>query len=378
MSKPIKVLHIIDHLGTGGAQEVVLNLYKFRDRNQFDVEVACMHGRGPYFDLIQSAGCRIYSLSPSKYWPLYFPRLMKLIMKRKYDVIQFHLQASNILAKPVAVFCKTPVKLCHDHLYGDVGSKSRIMLWLEKVTGRMSDHVIAVSRATAEFLVSNLNVPSRKISVIINGIDVDRFSISPDRGEKSRQQWNLPAGKIIVGGVGRLRHEKNFELFLQIAAELLTQHSNLHFVIAGDGPEELQLKSKAQTLGIAEYVTFTGFVPDITTIYPAFSILLHTSRYEAMPMTILEAMACKIPIVASAVGGIAEILEHGNTALLSPSGDIQSFFSNMNFALTHEEELRRMVDQAHTLVREKYSAQAMTTQIEQLYRDQLSKRKNAR
>src|SRR5262245_8101431 len=116
----IRVLHVIDHLGLGGAQTAVLDMLGNRDRAAFDVEAAVMHGWGPFADALEAVGVKVHSLSPAKWPPAYVPNFLRLIGQGNYDVLHFHLQASNWLMKPLAALAGATVRISHDHTSGDL------------------------------------------------------------------------------------------------------------------------------------------------------------------------------------------------------------------------------------------------------------------
>lgn len=367
MSKPYRILHVLDSLGVGGAQEVVLNLVKFTDRSIFHQEVACLYGKGEYWDKFKSLGVRVHSLSPFKFIPLYIPKLFYLCLHQRYDIVHTHLIASNLIAKPIAALTFVPLRFNHDHSNDYYRYKQKIRLWSDSFMNILSHHIIAVSSSTKKFLLKWEHIPMKKVSVVINGVDTNRFHPQPGKRDHAIKKWGLPRDKIIIGGVGRLHFSKNYHLFLKIAANIINKQKNVHFVIAGNGPDEKELKQFSSKLGISSKVSFLGYIRDLTDFYPAIDIFLLTSRYEGTPMTVLEAMACHIPIIAPAIDGIMEVLKNGESAMLCSSGDERQFVEKLSFMIENPDRNRLLAKKALHDVRSNFSAERMARQVEQIY-----------
>ncbi|MEO8354029.1 MAG: glycosyltransferase, partial [Chthoniobacteraceae bacterium] len=302
-----RVLHIIDSFDLGGGQTALLNLLRALDRQRFDLEVACMHGRGVFWEDFTVLGIPVHSLSPRKWLPFYVPRLIALIRTRRFDIVHCHLFGANWIAKPLATLCAVPVRINHDQCNDALRHESRFALAMDTFTNRCASHVCAVSRSTREFLLAHENIAEDRVSIVYNAIDLDHFMPPSDRPVRDR---------FVVLGIGRLHPQKNFTLFLETAQRVIARHPHTEFRLAGTGPEEGMLRAKASELGLDHCVQFLGHVRDTRALYADADALLMTSRYEGTPLTMLEAMAMRLPIVATAIDGIGEILVDGEDALL--------------------------------------------------------------
>lgn len=375
MSRLYRLLHVIDHLGAGGAQETLLSLVRHRDRQHFQVEVATLHSQGHYWEIFRQEAVPVYSLSPHKYVPLYLPRLCRLLRLGKFDLVHCHLTAANLIAKPLAALLGVPFIFNYDQndMYRTQQPwRRRLDAWTNLIT----DHIVAVSASTRDFLIQQERVPPDKITVIYNGVDLQRFRPAAEasgRG-KRRRKWGLPEEAPVVGGVGRLHQQKNFPLFLQVAREVVRELPEACFVIAGEGPDRKDLESLARDLGIAAQVHFLGYVSDITELYPALDALLMTSRSEGTPLAVLEAMAMGVPVVAARVDGMAEVLEDGRDAYLVPLEDLAQFVRRTCSLLKDKATAGRFSRAGLDKVRSHYAAEAMVRQVEDLYRRYLENR----
>ena len=361
-----RVLHIIDSLHLGGAQEVVLNLATCGS-SRFRHEVATMHGRGIYWDRLKKAGIKVHSLSPHKFLPAYLASIPWRILADKPDILHCHLIPSNIIAKPLGALLGVPVIINHDHTNDPHRIDNKILLALDKSTNCFAHHIIAVAAACRDFLTTHESIPPEKISLVPNAIDLRRFSPGEVSRDEARARLGLPAGSRIVAGVGRLNPQKNFALFLDIAAQLAPRFPDLHFLLAGDGPEEQMLREKASALGIASRVTFSGYVADTRLVYLAADVLLMPSRYEGLPMTLLEAMAMGLPVVASKLDGIAEVIGDGAEGFLVPSDDAALFVERTAALLADSELSSRISKNARAKIEASFSVERMTSAVEDIY-----------
>ncbi len=367
MRRPYRVLHVIDSLDLGGAQVVLLNLLQHADRSRFAPEAVTLHSHGVFWDKVCATGVPVRSLSPHHYFPSYVPGLAALMLARRYDVVHCHLLVSNVLAKPIAAACRVPVIINHDHCNDKLTDSRRWALPADTWTNRFSTHLIAVSETTRTFVVEHEGMPASRTSTIHNGIDCETFQPRPDQRSAARSRWDLPLDAWVIGGIGRLTHQKNFALFLDIAAAVLVRHPQAFFVLAGTGEDEAELRTQAERLGIAARVRFLGFVGDMAGLYPALDTLLLTSRYEGHPITVLEAMAAGVPIVAARLDGIAEMLTDGHDAALVTPGEQTGFVAAIERFIDQPELASACARAATAKVRAQYSAQRMTGECEQVY-----------
>ena len=273
-----------------------------------------------------------------------------------------------MLAKPIAAACRVPVVINHDHC----NDKLTDLPEMGAPGGHVDEPVLhAPDRRLgihhARFVVEHEGVPADRATTIHNGIDCEAFQPRPERRAAARAALGIPFDAWVVGGIGRLTHQKNFALFLETAATVLARHPSAYFVIAGTGEDDAALRAQADRLGISERVKFLGFVGDMAALYPALDTLLLTSRYEGHPITILEAMAAGVPIVASRLDGIAEMLTDGVDAALVMPGDHAGFADAVGRFLENSALAEECAEAALAKVRAQFSAQRMARECEAIY-----------
>jgi glycosyltransferase involved in cell wall biosynthesis len=360
----IRVLHVIDHLGLGGAQSAVLDLVRNMDANATQQEVAAMHGGGPFANALESAGIRVHSLSKNRWPPAYLKSLPDLLKKNAYDVLHFHLQGSNWLAKPLAAGLSPAIRIAHDHTSGDLRFRGLPSLLPEALTHFASHRIIAVSPGVRDFLCTWEGIPAEKISIVPNGIDTNIFQpATENEREIAREKFQIPPGVFVVGAMGRLAHEKNFAL-LPLLAEALPE---IHFLIAGEGPERVALEAKIRT-GNGN-VRLVGRVDDRVGFYAALDAFVLPSLYEGLPMALLEAMAMGLPCVASHLPDISSALDSGRFGKLCDPSDPATFVDALTHIQTHSGHELGAAARAHCETR--FSAKSAADAVLQIYRQEL-------
>jgi glycosyltransferase involved in cell wall biosynthesis len=368
MTSPQRVLHVIDSLDLGGAQTFLLEMVKHHDRSCYLPEVACMHGRGVYAEAFEKNGITVHSLSPEKFPPYYVPNFWRLMRSGEYDILHFHLFGANLCAKPLAILSGHPAIVVHDQCNDASREKNPLLLAADAFWNHRSDRVIAVSESTRRYLLDREDLWDDLVTTIPNGIDTEVFSLaSAGAREVARAALGIPRNDLVIGGVGRLVAQKNFDLFLKVAARVLARHPSAFFVIAGTGAQEEELKAKAVSLGIGERVRFLGHVSDRLALYHALDAVLMTSDFEGTPMVLLEAMSCGLPVLASAVDGIAEVCTDGHDSLLLPPGDVAGFATALKGILKDDGLRFTLGRNARNSILKRYEIRHLVRRIEGIY-----------
>jgi glycosyltransferase involved in cell wall biosynthesis len=353
----VRVLHIIDSLDLGGAQTALLNLVKYADTACFHHEVAAMHGEGMFAAAFRELGVPVHSLSAHRWPPGYLKNLPALLRRGKFDIVQCHLFASNWIAKPIAAAFGARCIYHHDQCNDAFRANSPVAVFVDAITNRLSTRILAVSRSVETFNLHVEGIHREKVSWLPNSVDLEEFRPA-DAGQrrKAREQFGLPADAFVIGGVGRHTPQKNFGLLLDAAPADAT------VALFGSGPEEAMLKARA-----GANVNFMGAVNDRAAIYHALDALVLPSRFEGLPMTVLEAMAGGVPVLASAVDGVREIATDGVNALLAPSENAAAFRAAI-MRLKDDAALRqRLAAAALALVQSRFDARKLAAELEHWY-----------
>lgn len=228
---------------------------------------------------------------------------------------------------------------------------------------------ICISEAVRNRLSEMYGFAPHKLRLIPHGVDLDAFRIDPLRRASARAEWGIPSGAFIFGTARRLVADKGLDVALNAFARVqkAAPSRETHFIVAGDGPDRSALEAQARTLDIAERVHFIGFHPRPADIFPAFDSFLLPSRIEALGVVALEAMACGCDLIASAVGGIPELIPSRDIATLVPAGDDEALAAAMLGSLARSEGARLERQQrARAHVVQKYDRRVQYVRIADL------------
>lgn len=365
----IRVLHVIDHLDLGGAQTALLDMLRHRDRSAFDVEVAVMHGRGPFADALEELGIKVHSLARAKWPPAYVTEFLRLLRTADFQVVHFHLQGANWIAKPLAALAGQRVRIAHEHSSGDLRFRGLGSLVPDASTHLFSSRIIAVSQGVRDFLTRWEAISPDLIELVPNAVDEEMFRPCTDEERRAARNWlSLPEDAFVAGGIGRLAHEKNFVLLPGLAA----RHPNVWFVVAGSGPERDRIAALASALGVNPRLRLLGTILDRARFYHALDAFVLPSLYEGLPMAVLEAMSSGVPVLSSRLEGVSAVIADEKEGLLAQPGDTEEFSKRLR-RLEESPPLRKqLATAARAKALEQFSASVTARTIENIYRRELA------
>ena len=371
----IRVLHVIDHLDLGGAQTALLDMLRHRDSSAFDVEVAVMHGRGPFADALEELGIKVHSLARKKWPPAYVTEFVRLLRGADFAVVHFHLQGANWIAKPLAALAGQRILIAHEHSSGDLRFRGLGSLIPDATTHFFSLRIIAVSKGVRDFLTRWEAIPPDLIELVPNAVDDKVFHpASEEERHAARKRFSVPAEAFVAGGIGRLAQEKNFILL----PELAMRHSDIYFLVAGSGPERDRIAALVAKLGLGTRVRLLGTILDRACFYHALDAFVLPSLYEGLPMALLEAMSSGVPILSSRLEGISAVVAEEKEGLLARPGDINDFSRQLG-RLKESSALRReLATAAQAKALSQFSASVAARIIENIYRQELALAKTKR
>lgn len=315
---PLKVMFIVSSLGYGGAETLLVNLIRGLDRTRIEPHLICTKGRGPLgHRLAEEISVASYGMSNKFDVRVLMWMVREFRMRRADAVVTVGAGDKMFWGRLAAKIAGVPVMASALHTNGfpdEVGLLNRCLTPL-------NDAFIAVAQAHAGYLATATGLPARKIRVIPNGVNVQRFRPLPEDAGL-RRSLNLPGDAFVVGIVARLNVEKNHEMFLRVAARIRNSVSNAQFLIVGEGPREAILKSLCTELDLDDCVHFLGARDDIPELLSLMDLFLLTSHTEANPVSVLEALAAETPVIATRVGSVAETVLDGVNGYIVDRDDI--------------------------------------------------------
>lgn len=380
-----RVLHLISSSGFFGADNVLIQLSKQMRQTAFSPTIGV-------FKNLQIPHLEVAEVAKRHNFPVeIFPCKGKLDLRtissirnvlktRKIHIVHSHGYKSNLYALAASAGKNVSlVATCHNWLGDD--RKMRFYARLDKFFLNRFDKVVAVSD-TVEQEILNHNIPSAKVLVIPNGIDLDRFN-SLRKPDTLKGEFGIDGNYRVIGTVGRLSEEKGHRILLHAAKRVLQEYSNVVFLIVGDGPLRRDLEAKSAQLIEAEGtkadrpggpIVFAGVRNDMPEIYSLMDIFVLPSLTEGLPMVLLEAMAAKKPAVATRVGAVPRVFERGQCGLLIQPGDAESLAGAILDLLDNPQKAQSLAQKGYERVRDHFSAQRMADQYVEVYEDALRAR----
>jgi glycosyltransferase involved in cell wall biosynthesis len=320
MKTALRVLHVITGIDRGGAENHLLDLVKHQRTSGVAVTVAYLRGKGYWRAAFEAVGADVHPLGLRFYGDLRpLLRLGRLIHSAEFDLVHAHLPPAELYSRLalLGISRKTlPLLITkhNDERFCDAPGKKVLGRWVARRAGRL----IAISDAVKGYMCgSGLGVEQRKLQTIYYGIDAARFGQSPRAPAAClRKQWGIAAEELAIGFVGRLVPQKDISTLIRGFALFAATFAEAKLVIVGSGPLNEELRRSADELGISGRIVWAGFRDDIVTVMSAFDIFALTSIYEGFGLVLLEAMASRLPVVATRAGAVAEVVADGETGIL--------------------------------------------------------------
>jgi len=364
-----RVLQLLATGGTGGAQESAVALLLHLDRSQVEVEAVCLEG-GRTVERLRELGIRVTVIPPQDDEST-VRVLAAYLRRREIDLLHAHLFRAELLGTRAAQAAGTPVVVATAHS-SRVRSPADIAT-LAAVTPSI-DRLIAPSAAIAAKVRAE-GRGAAEITVVPNGVDLDRFSPHRSIQETARVRASLgvPAEAFLIGVVARLEPEKGHRYLLEALPPILNAVPNAWMLLVGEGSQTDALRAQAHSLPIParERVVIAGFQTDIGALTQALDVAVLPSLREAQGLALLEAMAARRPVVASAVGGIPETIRDGVDGLLVPPADPDALAAAV-IRLAGDAQLRdRLAASGRRRVEDRSSVTASVRRVEAIYEEEL-------
>ena len=364
---PKRVLHITDSSAMGGAEQQILTTMRLLDRSQWEPVLVHQGHAGirPLIDAVREAGMtewRMPQMSDGVGGALHVPAFTRALRAQQPMIAHIHLTWPLAMKWPLASALAARVPAVVASVHSAVPCHTnRWVLWQQRLLSARIDRYLAVSSSVAERCAEWFGWPPGRFTVITNGIEVD--AVSGGTRWAGRTQLGVPEDVPLVLALARLDPVKGLDTLVRAAVDV----PDAIFVLAGDGPERATLTDQIAAAGLTDRVRLPGHIADTPNLLAACDLLVLPSRSEGLPLSLLEAMAAGVPIVATDIPGIAAVIDSGRTGMLVPVDDAEALAATISAALADSEMRHRLADAARIEVREHYRAQVMVDQIEQLY-----------
>lgn len=366
-----KVLFLVDTLDLGGSEtQMVQVAIRLRARG-YCVIVGCLHPGGALAEILLQAGIPVVAfpkpgslLSLRGFYQML--RLTRYLRRERFAVMHAHDLWANLMGVPCARLARTPVIVSSQRDLGHLWWYTPFRTKVIRQIHRLASQVIANSTAVRNVLVNNFHVPSERVRIIRNGVDVERFErVRADRRELFPDPEDGTRLAIMIGNMHS--SVKGHSDLIEAAKLICLEVPEIRFVLVGDGQERPKLEEQVKNTGLENHFLFLGARRDIPKLLACAELCILPSRAEGLPNVVLEAMSAGVPVVATRVGGIPEVIEDGASGLLVPPQDPRALAEAILSLLRDRRMAARMGQTAHKRVQTNFSFERAVSEVEGVY-----------
>lgn len=374
VKRKYKIVFIIDGLGMGGAERLMLPILKNLDSEYFEPRVCALQIKGgnPIAEDLRRLGVPV-DLIPAPYLRdvTALPRLYGYLKDVKADLVHTQLEVADILGNIAAKFLRLPsAATIHTMPSQDMKLKSKFHQSLELSALRyFCDAIVSVSDEARKFYMDISRIPPKNFLTIYNGIDLGHFESLDSRQEriKIRRELGIPNDAKVLVTVAVLRELKGIQFMIRALPSVISSHPDVFYLIVGDGTHRGALEQEVDKAGVRNRVIFAGQRADIPGLLAAGDIFVLPTLTEALPTVLAEAMAARLPIIASAVGGVPEMVADGENGILLPAGDSETLAAACISLMADAEQRQAMGERGWRIVTKKFNIHTQVDSLKELY-----------
>jgi len=381
MHKKIKIAEVITRLDRGGAPEIVETIFKSLNPVAFECKLITGYTAYPSIgtkELLKNAKV-IYIPQLRREINLIrdlsaLLKLYKIFLVEKFNIVHTHTAKAGVLGRIAAYMAGIPCIIHQPHghnFYGYFGPiRSKMVVMLESFLAGFTDKIIALTELEKKDFMHFKICGAGKIAVINNGLDLGRYRHEVFDKVKIRKEFDITAEELVVGFIGRLEPVKGVDSLIKAARIVLEKVPGIKFIITGDGTLKNDLELQVKEAGLAQKIAFTGWREDVGGILSIMDLCVLPSLNEALGIVLLQAQAQGVPVVATAVGGIAEVVINGKTGILVPPKDTFRLAEAMISLLQNKEKRLKMSETArHWAAGDRFSMKTMLEKVNGVYNE---------
>ncbi len=364
---PIRVLWLIKGLGPGGAEQLLVGHAQAADRGAFTYEVAYLlpwkQHLVPQFD---RAGVPTHCLAGGPEWDLRWAwQLRRLLMRHRFDIVHAHSPYPAAIARLVVRTLprrQRPALMFTEH--NEWLRHARLTRLANRLTAPLDAVHLAVSDGVRAALPARVRA---RTEVVLCGIDVDEVRRFATERDAVRTELGVGPGQVLVGTIANLRTEKAYPDLLEAARQVLARGLPVRFVAVGQGPLAAELDALHTDLGLGDSFRFLGYRQDARRVLAGFDLFALSSHHEGLPVSLMEALALGVPVVATSVGGVPEAVRHDHEGLLVPAGRPE-LLAEAIITLATDPDRRRNLARAAAARGDTFGVRPMARRLESVYR----------
>lgn len=368
-SRKVNLIHVILKLDVGGLERVVIDLLRNLNLRIYNPILCCLEKYGTMIQEVNELGIDVIALGKKEEGLelSLIPRLAKILRQNKIDILHSHNSSPHFYSTLAGKVAGTPINIYTIH--------GQELHRADKLLSYMTDMIVAVSDDARKLMVRRGGIPQRKVMTILNGIDEGKYHSDVNVTLKKRS-IGLAEDDLVIGIVARLAPEKDHNTLLE-AFKIVLQKTNkkVKLVVVGDGNLRKELEEKARHISISENTIFLGERHDVPELLATFDLFVLSSLTEGISLTLLEAMAAGLPIVATNVGGNPEIVLNNQTGIIVPSRDPISMANGIVKVIGNINKAKQMGEMGKDRMAKVFSVKTMAKKYEEVYDKFLSQRK---
>lgn len=372
----IKILYLTTSPQLGGAEKMLLELATRIDKEKFEIVVCTIKGErdGDLLKLLRKRGIETYSLNADRKWQVHkLLKIRRIIKTFQPDIIQSYLFFDNIVAGIFGKLTRVPLVVFGQRNVET--HRSFVRNLLDKFTLPLADFVISNTEAGKEIVVKREKFPADRVYVIANGIDMPEAKREKPRLHELVGRNKLPGQPFVAGFIGFMIEQKGIPYLLEAAEEIARSHPEVVFILIGSGPLKGRMKQLSDEINLGGKVIFAGHRGRGSRYMSLFDVFVLPSLWEGMPNVVMEAMAHSVPVVATKVGGVPELVEHGKTGYIVEPGDASALAKAVEkVVLMNPTEREAMGERGFERMKSEFTFDKMVKSYERLYTQFYEKR----
>lgn len=375
-----RILHVITRLPIGGAERMLIGVLRNLDHDRFTSEVCCIQDRGELATEVEGMHIPLHALGlmrSNRFDYLVVKALRRLIRERRIDLVHCHLYHANLYGRLAAWRERVPAIASVHNTY--IRHKWH-RHFINRLLARISFRVTAGSADVEKDILCHDHVGPEKLVRLPNCIDLDRTYSALDTSE-AKERIGLDPANVVIGTVGRMEEQKGHAILLDAFSLLRSMPGvpadSLRLLVVGDGRLKPATEARAARLGITDACRFPGSITHLGDVYRAIDVFVMPSLWEGLSLAMLEAMAAGLPMVATDVGGVRDVLGDNRYGLLVPPGDPVVLAQALAKLLIDPQKRCELADSGRRHVRDNYSVAYLSRQLGELYESALSKKNGA-
>ena len=365
--KKVKVLHVIKSLGRGGAERLLIETMRLHNKSVFEFHcVYFLPWKNHLVSELEAEGCNVCCLSASNNLRLLLRviSLSNYIKRNEIDVIHAHLPWSGVVARLAGKVAGVPV------IYSEHNKQERYHMLTRIVnlaTLGLATQIVGVSGDVTESIVKHKHSVANRTRTILNGVNVDHFNRSGFDPSEVKIALGIPKGTRVVGTVAVFRSQKALDVWIHTASKIARDVKNVYFLIVGDGPLKNQLIQLIEDAGLSALVHMPGLQVEVRPFLAAMDVYMMSSRFEGLPIALLEAMAMECAVVTTNAGGIGEVIRDGVDGLLVTVDDGEALYLSAVRLLDDEQLRHNFAKAARERIIERFAMNYMVRELESTY-----------